>query len=100
MTSKNLLTRIIGWAAFSADTPAALLTLGAEINIAGLSGFRRIPLADFYSNVVSYVARAQDIRPDGTLGYAAHYFQALLQHTGKTLPKSALSDRLSLLKQG
>src|SRR5947207_1116131 len=33
------------WAAFSADTPAALLTLGAEINIAGLSGFRRIPLA-------------------------------------------------------
>src|SRR5438445_473703 len=39
------------WATFSADTPAALLTLGAEINIAGLSGFRRIPLADFYSNV-------------------------------------------------
>src|SRR3954470_5082024 len=38
------------WATFSADTPAALLTLGAEINIAGISGFRRIQLADFYSN--------------------------------------------------
>src|SRR5256885_16947745 len=38
------------WAAFSADTPPALLCLGAEIEIAGPSGTRRIPLADFYTN--------------------------------------------------
>jgi 4-hydroxybenzoyl-CoA reductase subunit beta len=38
------------WAAFSADTPPALLCLGAEIEIAGPSGTRRIPLTDFYTN--------------------------------------------------
>jgi len=38
------------WAAFSADTPAALLCLGAEINIASPTGFRRIPLKDLYTN--------------------------------------------------
>src|SRR5205823_8522954 len=38
------------WAAFSADTPPALLCLGAEVEIAGPSGTRRIPLADFYTN--------------------------------------------------
>jgi len=37
------------WAAFSADTPAALLCLGAMIEIAGPKGFRRIALAEFYS---------------------------------------------------
>src|SRR5262249_31803964 len=39
------------WAAFSADTPAALLCLNAEIEIASPSGKRRMPLADFYTNV-------------------------------------------------
>jgi 4-hydroxybenzoyl-CoA reductase subunit beta len=38
------------WAAFSGDTPPALLCLGAEIEIAGPDGLRRIPLADFYVN--------------------------------------------------
>src|SRR5438105_11202883 len=38
------------WAAFSADTPPALLGLGAKIEVAGPSGTRRIPLADFYTN--------------------------------------------------
>ncbi|MCU1308647.1 MAG: 4-hydroxybenzoyl-CoA reductase beta subunit [Acidobacteriaceae bacterium] len=38
------------WAAFSADTPAALLCLGAEVNIASPSGFRRMPIADLYTN--------------------------------------------------
>ena len=38
------------WAAFSGDTPPALLCLGAEIEIAGPDGMRRIPLADFYVN--------------------------------------------------
>lgn len=37
------------WAAFSADTPPALLCLGAEIEIAGPRGTRRMPLADFYT---------------------------------------------------
>jgi 4-hydroxybenzoyl-CoA reductase subunit beta len=38
------------WAAFSGDTPPALLCLGAEIEIAGPDGLRRVPLADFYVN--------------------------------------------------
>ncbi|HET7207409.1 MAG TPA: FAD binding domain-containing protein [Terriglobales bacterium] len=36
------------WATFSGDTPPALLCLNAEIEIAGPSGARRIPLRDFY----------------------------------------------------
>ncbi|HSB77040.1 MAG TPA: FAD binding domain-containing protein [Terriglobales bacterium] len=39
------------WAAFSADTPPALLCLHAEIEIAGPGGTRRIPLNDFYTGV-------------------------------------------------
>jgi 4-hydroxybenzoyl-CoA reductase subunit beta len=41
----------ICWAAFSADSPAALLCLDAELEIANSSGFRRVPLADFYTNI-------------------------------------------------
>ncbi|MGA8213621.1 MAG: FAD binding domain-containing protein [Candidatus Sulfotelmatobacter sp.] len=37
------------WAAFSGDTPPALLCLNAEIEIAGPSGARRIPLQEFYT---------------------------------------------------
>ena len=37
------------WAAFSGDTPPALLCLGAEIEIASISGSRRVPLTDFYT---------------------------------------------------
>jgi 4-hydroxybenzoyl-CoA reductase subunit beta len=37
------------WAAFSGDTPPALLCLDAEIEIAGPSATRRIPLAEFYT---------------------------------------------------
>src|SRR2546423_12985185 len=37
------------WAAFSADTPPALLCLNAEIEIASASATRRIPLRDFYT---------------------------------------------------
>jgi len=39
------------WAAFSGDTPPALLCLQAEIEIAGPGGTRRIPLADFYTGL-------------------------------------------------
>jgi 4-hydroxybenzoyl-CoA reductase subunit beta len=37
------------WAAFSGDTPPALLCLKAEIEIASTSGLRRMPLQDFYT---------------------------------------------------
>jgi 4-hydroxybenzoyl-CoA reductase subunit beta len=37
------------WAAFSGDTPPALLCLDAEIEIAGADGLRRIALRDFYT---------------------------------------------------
>jgi 4-hydroxybenzoyl-CoA reductase subunit beta len=39
------------WAAFSGDTPPALLCLDAEIEIASADGIRRIPLADFYTGL-------------------------------------------------
>lgn len=37
------------WAAFSGDTPPALLCLNAEIEIASASGIRRVKLSDFYT---------------------------------------------------
>jgi len=39
------------WAVFSGDTPAALLCLDAELEIAGPTGTRHLPLRDFYTNV-------------------------------------------------
>jgi 4-hydroxybenzoyl-CoA reductase subunit beta len=39
------------WAAFSGDTPAALLCLDAEIEIASVSGIRRVKLGDFYTGL-------------------------------------------------
>jgi 4-hydroxybenzoyl-CoA reductase subunit beta len=39
------------WAAFSADTPPALLCLHADIEIVSATGVRRIPLADFYTGL-------------------------------------------------
>jgi 4-hydroxybenzoyl-CoA reductase subunit beta len=38
------------WAAFSGDTPPALLCLNAEIEIANFYGLKRMPLRDFYTN--------------------------------------------------
>ena len=38
------------WAAWSGDSAPAFLTLDAEVEIAGVSGKRRIPLRDFYKN--------------------------------------------------
>ncbi|MGA8437382.1 MAG: FAD binding domain-containing protein [Candidatus Sulfotelmatobacter sp.] len=37
------------WAAFSGDTPPALLCLNAEVEIADAHGFRRVSLRDFYT---------------------------------------------------
>ena len=39
------------WAAFSGDTPPALLCLNAEIEIASPNSTRRIPLAEFYTGL-------------------------------------------------
>jgi len=39
------------WAAFSGDTPPALLCLEAELEIAAPAGTRRLGLSDFYTNV-------------------------------------------------
>ena len=39
------------WAAFSGDTPPALLCLNAEVEIAGPSEVRRIALRDFYTGL-------------------------------------------------
>lgn len=38
------------WAAWSGDSAPALLTLEADLEIAGMSGTRRMPLRDFYKN--------------------------------------------------
>src|SRR5882672_11153033 len=37
------------WAAFSGDTPPALMCLNAEVEIGGPEGTRRMPLHDFYT---------------------------------------------------
>ena len=39
------------WAVFSGDTPAALLCLDAEIEIASAAGIRRVKLAELYSGL-------------------------------------------------
>jgi len=39
------------WAAFSGDTPPALLCLDAEIEVASPDGTRRLPIADFYTGL-------------------------------------------------
>ena len=38
------------WAAFSGDTPPALLCLGAEVEIGSAGGTKRVPLSEFYVN--------------------------------------------------
>lgn len=47
------------WAAFSGDTPPALLCLNAEIEIAGTAGKRRIALSDFYTGLGDTFRRLQ-----------------------------------------
>jgi 4-hydroxybenzoyl-CoA reductase subunit beta len=39
------------WAAFSGDTPPALMCLDAEVEIAGPGRMRRVPVADLYTGV-------------------------------------------------
>ena len=39
------------WAAFSGDTPPALLCLNADLEIVGPAGFRHVALKDFYTKI-------------------------------------------------
>ena len=68
------------WAAFSADTPPALLCLNAEIEIASASATRRIPLCDFYTGEGDDYRRLQPnelltkiILPQSSSGYRGTY---------------------------
>jgi 4-hydroxybenzoyl-CoA reductase subunit beta len=68
------------WAAFSADTPPALLCLNAEIEIASASATRQIPLRDFYTGEGDDYRRLQHcelvtkvILPRSTSGYRGIY---------------------------
>jgi 4-hydroxybenzoyl-CoA reductase subunit beta len=68
------------WAAFSGDTPPALLCLNAEIEIASASGLRRMPLRDFYTgDGVTYRKLQPDelvtrvFLPESAAGYRGVY---------------------------
>lgn len=68
------------WAAFSGDTPPALLCLDAEIEIASASGVRRIPLSDFYTGEGDNYRRlgpnelvTKIILPRSSAGYCGAY---------------------------
>jgi 4-hydroxybenzoyl-CoA reductase subunit beta len=68
------------WAAFSADTPPALLCLDAEIEIVSTAGARRISLRDFYSGDGANHRRLQSnevltriFLPSASAGYRGAY---------------------------
>ena len=68
------------WAAFSGDTPPALLCLQAEIEIAGTAGVRRIRLEDFYTGLGDTYRKLQPnelvtrvFLPASTAGYHGVY---------------------------
>jgi len=68
------------WAAFSGDTPPALLCLNAEIEIASSQGLRRLLLRDFYTGDGMNYRRLQPdelltrvFLPAGSAGYCGVY---------------------------
>ncbi len=68
------------WAAFSGDTPPALLCLEAEIELAGPDGLRRIPLKEFYTglgdnyrNLRTNELVTRIFLPASSAGYAGTY---------------------------
>ncbi len=68
------------WAAFSGDTPPALLCLRAEIEIASAAGLRRVPLQDFYTGLGDNYRKLQAneivtrvFLPASTAGYRGVY---------------------------
>ncbi len=70
------------WAAFSGDTPPALLCLNAEVEIAGPKGFRRMPLAELYTGLGDMRMRLENdelltnvFLPESTAGYKGAYLK-------------------------
>lgn len=68
------------WAAFSGDTPPALLCLDAEIEIAAPQGVRRVPVHDFYTGLGDTYRKLQAnelvtrvILPASCAGYSGVY---------------------------
>ena len=68
------------WAAFSGDTPPALLCLNAEIEIASPRGTSRISLADFYTGIGDNYRKLQPdeiltrvFLPSSSAGYSGVY---------------------------
>ena len=68
------------WAAFSSDTPPALLCLDAEIELAGLRGTRCLALKDFYTGLGDARMRldrdellTRIFLPEATAGYRGVY---------------------------
>ena len=68
------------WAAFSGDTPPALLCLNAEIEIADASGTRRIHLSEFYTGLGDNYRKLQPnelvtrvFLPASSAGYSGVY---------------------------
>jgi len=68
------------WAAFSGDTPPALLCLDAEVEIASRAGTRRIPLRDFYTGLGDTYRKLEPdelltriFLPESTAGYRGVY---------------------------
>ena len=68
------------WAAFSGDTPPALLCLGAEIEVASASGLRRISLSGFYTGEGDHYRKLESneivtrvLLPASSAGYRGVY---------------------------
>lgn len=68
------------WAVFSGDTAPALLCLNAEVEIAGPSGFRRVPIAQFYGNdgiahvrMQRYEMLTRVLLPEASSGWKGDY---------------------------
>jgi 4-hydroxybenzoyl-CoA reductase subunit beta len=68
------------WAAFSGDTPPALLCLNAEIEIASVFGIRRVALQDFYTGLGDNYRKLQPkelvtriFLPASSAGYSGVY---------------------------
>jgi len=68
------------WAAFSGDTPPALLCLNAEVEILSPSGARRVSLREFYTGLGDNYRRLQPhelltrlFLPESTSGYQGVY---------------------------
>ena len=68
------------WAAFSGDTPPALLCLNAEIEIASSDGARRVSLAEFYTGLGDTYRKLQSkelvtrvFLPASSVGYRGVY---------------------------